>query len=517
MDKKTIIAIILATVVLMGSQFLISKYTAKPQPAVTTSKQDKTEAVQPLKETSAQKAKPDAPQKAPEDREVKVETTLYSAVLTSKGGTLKSFDLKGHKDKNGVAIPLISAQPAFQPLSIGASPENFALSNLNFKIKGSELELKDSQTGSITFEYTSPQQTIRRTYTFHAASYKIELKDEVSGLPDYWITLGSDFGIYDTKDDSEHTGPVLLKDAERIELTSKKLNEPQTYKDNLRWIAQEDKYFFSSLVPSSQVIEARAWKVQDSMLVAFKVKSGDNNFVIYAGPKEYDRLAELKLGLEHIVDFGFFSILARPLFWLLKFFYKYMGNYGWAIVLLTIVTRIPFIPLLNKGQQSMKRMQELQPRLAELKEKYKNDPQKMQKEMMGIYKKHKVNPVGGCLPMLLQIPVFFALYKILQIAIELRGAPFLLWVTDLSAKDPYYVMPVIMGITMLIQQKMTPTSVDPRQNKIMMIMPVIFTFMFLNFASGLVLYWLVNNILGILQQMQTNMKKTKSDNSLIVK
>lgn len=517
MDKKTIIAVILATVVLMGSQFLISKYTAKPQPAGTTAKQEKPEAAPSLKDTPAQPVKSEAVQKTPEDKELKIETALYTAVLTSKGGTLKRFDLKGYKDKKGLAIPLMNPEAAYQSLAIGAKADDFAVSNVNFRIKGSDLELKDSQTGSITFEYSSPQHTIRRTYTFNANSYKIDLKDEVSGLSEYWITLGSDFGIYDTKDNSEHTGPVILKDAERIELKAKKLTEPQTYKDNLRWIAQEDKYFFSSLVPSGQVIEARAWKAKDSMLVAFKVKEGVNSFVIYAGPKEYDKLAELKLGLEHIVDFGFFSILARPLFWLLKFFYKYMGNYGWAIVLLTIVTRIPFIPLLNKGQQSMKRMQELQPRLAELKEKYKNDPQKMQKEMMGIYKKHKVNPVGGCLPMLLQIPVFFALYKILQIAIELRGAPFLLWVTDLSGKDPYYVMPVIMGITMLIQQKMTPTSVDPKQNKIMMIMPVIFTFMFLNFASGLVLYWLVNNVLGILQQVQTNMKKAKSDKNLIVK
>lgn len=517
MDKRTIIAIILATVVLMGSQFLISKYTAqKPQPAKPAAKQDKTEDTQPLKDIPPKAVNSKTGQEASEEKEIKIETAFYTAVLTSKGGTLKRFDLKGYKDKKGVAIPLISPQTTYQPLAIGASADDFAISKANFKIKGSALDLKESQSGSITFEYSSPQHTIIRTYTFHASSYKIELKDEVSGLPEYWITLGSDFGIYDTNDTSQHSGPVILKDADRIEVSAKKLKEPQTYKDNLHWIAQEDKYFFSSLVSSAQVIEARAWKAQESMLVAFKAKSGVNNFVLYAGPKEYDKLAELKLGLEHIIDFGFFSILARPLFWLLKLFYKYMGNYGWAIVLLTIVTRIPFVPLLNKGQQSMKRMQELQPRLAELKEKYKNDPQKMQKEMMEIYKKHKVNPVGGCLPMLLQIPVFFALYKILQIAIELRGAPFMFWVTDLSTKDPYYVMPVIMGITMLVQQKMTPTSVDPKQNKIMMIMPVIFTFMFLNFASGLVLYWLVNNILGILQQVQTNMKKSKSDKNLIV-
>jgi len=256
-------------------------------------------------------------------------------------------------------------------------------------------------------------------------------------------------------------------------------------------------------------VEAKAWRAQDSPVVALRVKSGINSFIVYAGPKDYDRLKELNVGLEHIIDFGFFSILARPLFWILKLFYRFMGNYGWAIVLLTIVVRIPFIPLLSKGQKSMNKLKELQPRLNEIREKYKKDPQRMQKEMMEIYRKYKVNPMGGCLPILLQIPVFFALYKVLMIAIELRGAPFMLWIRDLSAKDPYYILPIVMGITMVIQQKMTPTSVDPRQNKIMMFMPVIFTFLFLNFASGLVLYWLVNNILSIAQQMYTNRKLSR--------
>ncbi len=177
-------------------------------------------------------------------------------------------------------------------------------------------------------------------------------------------------------------------------------------------------------------------------------------------------------------------------------------------MLLTIVTRIPFIPIVNKDQKTMKRLQEIQPKMQEVKEKYKKDPQRMQQEMMELYKKHKVNPMGGCLPMLLQIPVFFALYKVLLVSIELRGAPFMLWVHDLSIKDPYYVLPIIMGITMIIQQKMTPSTGDPKQQKLMMFMPVIFTFMFLSFASGLVLYWLVNNLLSIAQQFYVNKKKS---------
>ncbi len=154
----------------------------------------------------------------------------------------------------------------------------------------------------------------------------------------------------------------------------------------------------------------------------------------------------------------------------------------------------------------MKKLQDIQPRMAEIKEKYKNDPQRMQREVMELYKKHKVNPMGGCLPMLLQIPVFFALYKVLLISIELRGAPFIFWIHDLSLKDPSYVLPVVMGITMVIQQRMTPSSMEPAQQKMMMIMPVVFTFMFLSFPSGLVLYWLVNNLLSIGQQFYTNRK-----------
>lgn len=503
-DKRTLIAIVLALIIIIGSQYLFTKTAPPPEKPGKKTEEVKKEAppsaVTPVGTPAAEEAK--------EIKDIKVETELYTATLTSRGGTIKNFTLKTYKDKSGLNVSLLAAQGVYPPLGIGES-EDVALSRVNFSVKGADLRLKDSSTGTVSFEYAAQPVSIRRTYTFYADSYKFDLKDEVVGLPGYWITLGSDFGQHDKKDDTApHTGPVILKDTDRIEL-AKDLSDPKSYKDGLKWIAQEDKYFFASIVPSGEVVEARAYKAQDSPVVSFKVKPGTNSFLIYAGPKEYDRLKKLNVGLEHIIDFGFFSILARPIFWMLKFFYSFIGNYGWAIVLITIVTRIPFIPLLSKSQKSMKKLQELQPRMNELKEKYKKDPQKLQKEMMEIYKKHKVNPVGGCLPMLLQIPVFFALYKVLLIALELRNAPFMLWITDLSAKDPYYILPVVMGVTMVIQQKMTPTSLDPRQNKIMMFMPVVFTFMFLNFASGLVLYWLVNNILSIVQQFYTNKKASR--------
>lgn len=504
MDKRTLIAVILALVVLIGYQYLFTKQA--PPPPEQPQQETETKNGEAKKESPA--AVPPSPvsEEAAPSKEIKVETEFYTAMLALRGGAITKFDLKTYKDKGGSGVSLLKGPGIYPPLCIGEK-DDFGLSKVNFTVRGSDLSLKGPQSGTVIFEHATPQFSIRRTYTFYADKYKFDLKDEVAGLPGYWITLGSDFGIHDTKDDTApHIGPVILKDTDRIELESNKLTEPMVYKDGLKWIAQEDKYFFAAIVPVGPVVGAKAWKVQDSPVIALEMKPGVVTYMIYAGPKEYERLQELKAGLEHIIDFGFFSILARPLFWILKFFYGFMGNYGWAIVLLTIIVRIPFIPLLNKSQKSMKKMQEIQPRLTELREKYKKDPQKLQKETMEMYKKYKVNPVGGCLPMLLQIPVFFALYKVLMIAIELRGAPFMLWITDLSAKDPYYILPVIMGITMVIQQKMTPTSLDPKQNKIMMLMPVVFTFMFLSFASGLVLYWLVNNVLSIIQQFYTNKK-----------
>lgn len=189
---------------------------------------------------------------------------------------------------------------------------------------------------------------------------------------------------------------------------------------------------------------------------------------------------------------------------MLKYLYQYTGNYGFAIIIITCILKLIFFPLTHKSYKSMKDMQMLQPKMNELKEKFKNDRDAMNRAVMELYKTHKVNPMGGCLPMLVQIPVFFGLYRALMYSIELRHAPFMLWITDLSAKDPYYVTPIIMGATMFIQQKMTPSNMDPVQAKMMLMLPVVFTFMFLSFPSGLVIYWLVNNVLTIIQQAYIN-------------
>jgi YidC/Oxa1 family membrane protein insertase len=537
MEKRALLAVALAFAILFAYQFFFVKpapQKVQKQPAATEKEKVVPAETRPSPVPTPQAAPVSKVKALPfEEKEIKVETELYSAVFTSEGGTLKHFELKKYKDNEGRNVVLLKDGGLESPLAIGAN-NNFGLTDANFQVSlpggGNSISLdRNKPTGSVIFQYSASGVSVKRTYTFHNESYRIDIKDEVSGLPAYWITLGTDFGIHDIKDNSAHVGPVLLRDTDRLEFTAKKLNETKTFKDSLKWIAQEDKYFCAALVPMSRAEEAMVWKIKESPAVALEGKPGVNSFILYAGPKEYNDLKALNVGLENIIDFGFFSIIALPLFWVLKLFYKLIGNYGWAIVLLTILVRIPFIPLVNKSQQSMRKMQQIQPKMAEIREKYKKDPQRMQSEMMQLYKTHKVNPLGGCLPMLLQIPVFFALYKILLITIELRGAPFMLWIKDLSAPDtlfghiPVWIpliggfaigpLPILMGVTMVLQQKMTPTSMDPTQNKMMMLMPVVFTFLFLNFASGLVLYWLMNNIFSIVQQVYVNRKLAREASS----
>jgi len=520
MEKRALIAVALAFAVLLIYQFIFIKPEPQKIPQQSAGEKQAPEEAKVTPPLVVEK------KTAPStEKEIKVETALYSAVISSRGASITHFELKGYKDKSGKNVILLKETGLKPSLGIGAS-DDFELADLAYTVSATQIALdQKTPSGSLVFEHAGTGFSVRRSLTFHNDTYKIDVKDEVSGLGDYWITIGADFGVHDAADTWMHSGPVLLQETNRLEFDPKKLSESKVFTGGLKWIAQEDKYFFASLVPVTPVEEARVWKIKDTPIIAFRGKPGVNSFILYAGPKEYDTLKALNVGLEHIVDFGFFSIIALPLFWILKLFYNLSGNYGWAIVFLTTLVRIPFIPLVNKSQKSMKKMQDIQPKMAEVREKYKKDPQKMQREMMELYKTHKVNPLGGCLPMLLQIPVFFALYKILMIAIELRGAPFMLWIKDLSAPDTLFghipslfpliggfavgPLPILMGATMLIQQKMTPTSLDPTQNKIMMLMPIIFTFMFLNFASGLVLYWLMNNVFSIAQQFYVNQKLAK--------
>ena len=226
--------------------------------------------------------------------------------------------------------------------------------------------------------------------------------------------------------------------------------------------------------------------------------------VLYSGPQDQERLEQIAPGLSLVVDYGWLTFLAKPIYWLLSFLHSIVGNWGWAIVLLTCIVKAILYPLSLAGYRSMAKMKDLAPRMKALKEKYGDDKQRLNMAMMEMYKTEKINPVGGCLPILLQLPVFLALYWVLLASVELRDAPWILWVTDLAAPDPWFILPVLMIISMVIQFKLNPTPPDPMQAKMMAFMPFIFGAMFIFFASGLVLYWLVNNILSIVQQYAVN-------------
>jgi YidC/Oxa1 family membrane protein insertase len=225
---------------------------------------------------------------------------------------------------------------------------------------------------------------------------------------------------------------------------------------------------------------------------------------LFAGPKEQERLAEKPQGFDLTVDYGWLTPVSAPLFWVLDKIHGAVGNWGWAIILLTCLIKLAFYPLSATSYKSMAKMKKLQPRLQTLKDRYGDDKAKMNQAMMEIYKKEKVNPLGGCLPIVIQIPVFIALYWVLLESVELRQAPWELWINDLSIKDPYYVLPILMGASMVAQQLLNPSPLDPMQKRIMMALPVVFTFLFLYFPAGLVLYWLVNNVLSIAQQWYIN-------------
>jgi YidC/Oxa1 family membrane protein insertase len=307
--------------------------------------------------------------------------------------------------------------------------------------------------------------------------------------------------------------------------------EKDKYQGLIQWVAYEDQYFVTAIMPHEARKAGIKLKASDDLLVATYVDPAGPvlpgtqrtyKYRAYFGPKSLESLSAAGASLSKVLDFGFFDIIAKPLLHVMNFIYRYIPNYGVAIIIITILVKILFWPLSNKSYQSMSQMKKLQPKMAEIRAKYKNDKKMMNQEIMALYKLYKVNPLGGCLPMVLQIPVFFAFYKMLYQSIELRHAPFWLWVTDLSAPDrlfnfdfsiplmtPPYGIPVltiIMGASMFLQQKMSPPPGDPTQAKMMMFMPIFFTFIFINFPSGLVLYWLVNNILSMGQQYYVTKK-----------
>jgi len=354
----------------------------------------------------------------------------------------------------------------------------------------------------ITFEYGKPLFTVRtqlRAPPFEDRNLK------------YAVTWGPGIGGADTAGPNyiSFSGPTTFVNNERVENPADDMQNTVTHKGDLVWTGFQNKYFAAALIPENGVGSAFVQKIDDdTQYVGLNFESVQSaataTYQVYVGTKELELLESLNHKLFRLIDYGWFgnkfAFLVKPILKCLNFFYDWLGNYGWSIIMLTFVIKLIFFPLTHKSFKSMKGMQKIQPYVKVLQERYKDDRQKMNEEMISLYRQHKVNPLGGCLPMLLQIPVFIALYHALFFSIELRGAPFMLWIEDLSKSDPYFVTPVLMGATMYLQQKLTPTVADPIQQKIFLMMPIVFTFLFITFPAGLVIYWTVNNILTIAQQ-----------------
>ncbi len=456
-----------------------------------------------------------------------VETDQFIFVLSSHGGRVKELRLKNFPetpDEGSPLVSLVARGPSRFANFRTTGSEGFALSGdapYRFDGPAEKIVLSGKEEGSVTLvTLLDSGIVLEKTFYFSGDRYDFGYSLRAVNRGESRVEGALELSLLHPWDDDmegsyhEFVGPAAYASGKLEQVSVKDLREKaESFSGSVSWTGFETKYFLTALAPQEGALdkvrlEAREGSVENHLLTPhLSLAPGESlelRFVGFAGPKELEILQEVGHDLEQAIDFGWFALIARPLLWVIKFFYTFLGNYGLSIILVTVIIKMLFWPLTQKSYKAMKDMQRLQPEMQKLREKFKNDKERLNRELMSFYKDHRVNPLGGCLPMVVQIPVFFALYKVLLFAIELRHAPFAFWITDLSAKDPYYITPLIMGATMFIQQKMTPTTMDPAQAKIFMIMPVVFTVLFLNFPSGLVLYWLVNNILTIAQQMLVN-------------
>jgi YidC/Oxa1 family membrane protein insertase len=466
-----------------------------------------------------------------------VVTDVLRAEIDANGGDIRELVLPGYlqnqADKDG-------KRPVFKLFEERAGRNYFAQTGFIgqglpthktvFQLEPGEHRLKDGVNSlTLTLKAQVDGAEVTRTYTFQRGSFVVDVDTKVKnvgatpleGFPYYQMLRNGQAPEGESAMIQTFTGPAIYTEAGKFQKASfediakGKQEHAKNAKDG--WIGMVQHHFFSAWMTkdpadaSSREFYTRSLGGDEytagMILPAVKVAPGEEKTVsarLYAGPQELDKIKSLAPGLDLVVDYGWLTIIAYPIFIALNWLHNLVGNWGWAIVALTILIKLAFYPLSAASYKSMAKMRKLTPRLQAMKERYGDDKQKLHEAMMKIYQEEKINPLGGCLPILIQIPVFIALYWALLGAVELRQAPFALWITDLSEPDPYYVLPIIMAITSYIQVKLSPPATDPVQQKVMTIMPIAFSIMFLFFPAGLVLYWLVNNVLSIAQQWRIN-------------
>ena len=543
MERNAILATALVIAILLGYQWYLSQYELPPQeaqrPAPSAPSQSRpTPAPPPSVKAPAAVAKaspkpqgftPTAGLGLPE-KDVVVETPLIRVTLSTTGARATSWQLKRYHLADGSPVDLIAIRdPGAGPAPLETWTDGRQVPGA-FQVDRDRLNLTGEESGTVTFTQVDGSGIeIQKRLTFRANRYRVEVGVIVRNLSNEDLAVQPRLawgpGLRNSTDKKASTlqGPTLWLDGKRVQEDLTKVNGEKALDGKVSWAALQDSYFAAALLSKEDALHAYLMKgAEDQPIVGLTtakqtLQPGGQVALeaeVFAGPKEIDILKAAGQDLDKLVDLGWFDFLARPALYLLKFLYGFIGNYGLAIILVTVLQKVAFYPLTQKSLKSMQAMQTIQPKVQALQERHKNNPQKKQEETMALYRKHGVNPMGGCLPMLVQIPIFIALYNALSSSVEMWQAPFL-WIRDLTQPDSlfklqlwggeYYnvgnILGFLMGVSMWVQQKMSPPAGDPRQAKMMLwMMPILFTWMFWSFPSGLVLYWLVNNILQIGQQ-----------------